>query len=74
MMIVILLHVKMKDNIDCVFEKFWAGRGPILCDLSDDYEHEIVLLGQSPEDIDAFSYLHGASGQGGHRIRIYGLY
>ena len=45
MMIVILLHVKMKDNIDCVFEKFWAGRGSVLGDLSDDYEHEILLLG-----------------------------
>ena len=70
----ILLDVKMQDNVDCVFEELGACCSSVFCDLSDNDEHDILLLGQPPQDIDAFSYLHGASRQGGHRIRIYCLY
>jgi len=58
MMVLILLNVKMEYNIDCVFEKLWAGRGSVLRDLSDDDEHDILLLGKPAQDIDALSYLH----------------
>ena len=58
MMALILLNVKMEDNIDCVLEELWAGRGSVLGDLSDNDEHEILLLRQPPQDIYAFSYLH----------------
>ena len=45
MMVLILLNIQMEDNIDCVFEKLWAGCCSVLRDLSDDDEHEILLLG-----------------------------
>jgi len=44
MVALILLDIKMKDNINRVFEKLWAGRGSVLRDLSDDDEHDILLL------------------------------
>ena len=45
MMVLILLNVKMEDNIDCVLEKLRAGCGSVLGDLSDNDEHDILLLG-----------------------------
>ena len=45
MVVLILLNVKMKYNIDCVLEKLRAGRGSVLGDLSDYDEHDILLLG-----------------------------
>jgi len=44
MMVLILLNVKMENNIDRVFEKLWAGRGSVLGDLSDNDKHDILLL------------------------------
>ena len=44
MMVLILLNIQMKDNIDGVFEKLWAGCCSVLGDLSDNDEHNILLL------------------------------
>jgi len=44
MVALILLDIKMKDNIDGVFEELWAGRGSVLGDLSDNDENDILLL------------------------------
>lgn len=44
MMVLILLNVKMENNVDCMLEKFWAGRGSVLGDLPDNDENDILLL------------------------------
>ena len=72
-MALIPLDVEVEDHVDGVLYEFRSSGDFGFCDLSDDKEYEVSLLGEAPQQICALSDLSCAPRQCVRAIRVHRL-